>query len=228
MVIIAATVSAEACGGGAATSPSPSPQPSRLHFKAGPQILTFTGFALASDPSLPPCTPTGAPFAGTSVITQADLQQSGSQWIARSTAATGGGSLEVRINDTGNSSPIGDLINGTAQGSAIDAGAGLRPPNGVTATFSASSIVEGTVQRTAFFTMGRISGTISFSDGGSSPLSTGTCAAIQWMMQPTSGLFSLSGLEAAASSVSETPRIEQLGIRPPWGADPHGHRFPFY
>jgi hypothetical protein len=188
-----ALMCAVACGG-AGTSPSPSPQPSRLHFKAGAQILTFTGFAVSADPALPACTPTGAPFAGTSIIAPADLQQSGSQWVARSTAATGG-SLELRIDDTGNSSAVGDLITGSIQGSAIDTGATLRPANGVTATFVAPSIVDGTVQRTAFFTMGRITGTIRFSDGGSSPLSTGTCTAIQWMMQPASGLFPLLGLE---------------------------------
>jgi hypothetical protein len=195
VAVVSATVCAAACGGSATSpSPSPQPQPSRLHFKAGPQILTFTGFALSSDPTLPPCTPTGAPFAGTSIIAQADLQQSGSQWIARSTAATGG-SLELRIDDTGNSSVLGDLITGTVQGSAVDTGAAVRAPNGVTATFGSPSSVEGTVQRTAFLTTGRIAGTIRFSDGGSSPLSTGTCTAIQWMMQPASGLFAVIGLE---------------------------------
>src|SRR3954470_9166478 len=124
--LVTAMVCAAACGASTSPSPAPQPQPSRLHFKAGLQILTFTGFALSSDPALPPCTPTGAPFAGTSIIAQADLQQSGSQWIARSAAATGG-SLELRIEDTGNSSVVGDLITGTIQGSAMDAGVTPRP-----------------------------------------------------------------------------------------------------
>ncbi len=36
---------------------------------------------------------------------------------------------------------------------------------------------------------------LKVSDGGTSVLSTGTCAAVQWMMQPASGLFSLLAIE---------------------------------
>jgi len=132
-------------------------------------------------------------MAGTSVVAVADLQQSGSEWIARSTSSANG-TLELHLRDAGTFSVLGDPITGTAAGSAIDTGVALRPPNGVTATFIGASL-EGTVQRTAFLTTGRISGAIRFSDGGTSVLSTGTCAAVQWMMQPASGLFDLLAME---------------------------------
>jgi hypothetical protein len=80
---------------------------------------------------------------------------------------------------------------GTVQGTAVDAGEELRPPNGVTISVVAAATVEGTVQRAAFLTTGRIVGAIEFSDRTGA---TGTCSAIQWLMEPTSGIFGGLGL----------------------------------
>lgn len=192
LVLVAAAI-AWGCGGNGTPTPgSPTPVPSRLHFRAGPQILDVTGFGLSSDPLYPPCSPLGAPRAGTSVSTRIMLEQSGSDWIASSTSSSSG-TLRLRLIDTGSSSVVGDLVSGTIQGSGIDMGEESRPPKGVTATFTGAggaAILDGTVQRTAFLTTGRITGGIDFTDG----TSTGVCSAVQWLMSPVSGIFGLVGL----------------------------------
>lgn len=85
---------------------------------------------------------------------------------------------------------LGDGIVGSIEGSAIDVGSqgGVRPPIDVRVEFSGGdggASLEGVAARFASLSQGRITGAITFTD---SQNARGSCTAVQWMMQPVSGL----------------------------------------
>jgi hypothetical protein len=107
--------------GKSATAPSNGvslPGGGSLHFRSGPQTITFLGFGVSSDPQFPPCTPLGVPRRGTSITIEASLELVGSEWIARADPSVG--TLEICIPHQATSAVQGDLIVGTASGSARD------------------------------------------------------------------------------------------------------------
>ena len=86
---------------------------------------------------------------------------------------------------------------GSIRGSAHDLGldVGLEsplPPSGVRVEFSGSggsASLDGVVSRGAYLSQGRIAGAIAFTDSQNGRAS---CAAIQWLMQPASGVLPTS------------------------------------
>jgi hypothetical protein len=172
------------CGGATA----PSPEPSRLNLRAGPQLISFLAFAVSGDPQFPPCTPIAVPAGGTSISTRVMLEQSGSEWIARSSPPAAG-SLELRLHASGVSTLQGEVVEGTVRGFATDLGQQSREPVDVTMRIggqTGAAVLDGYVERSLFLASGRISGSISFSD---SQNAAATCTAVQWLMQPVAGIF---------------------------------------
>jgi hypothetical protein len=122
------------------------------------------------------------------------LEQSGSEWIARSSPSAG--ALEVRLRASGVSTLQGEAVQGTVRGFAIDLGQEPRAPVDVTMKIngqSQSAVLDGYVERTLVLAAGRIDGSISFSD---SQNATATCTAAQWLMQPAAGIFGAAAIAA--------------------------------
>jgi hypothetical protein len=194
---LAAVVAIAGCGSATSSSPTPSSTqaPSRLNLRAGPQLISFLAFASSRDPQFPPCTPVAVPAGGTSVATRVMLEQSGSEWIARSSPASAG-ALELRLRASGVSTLQGEAVEGTVRGFATDLGQEARAPVDVTMKIgdqSGAAVVDGYVERTLFLASGRIDGSISFSD---SQNATATCTAVQWLMQPAAGIFAQVAIAA--------------------------------
>lgn len=186
--VLVAAVAIAGCGHGTSPSPSPSQASNRLNLQAGPQLISFLAFGTSRDPQFLPCTPIAVPAGGTSVATRVMLEQSGSEWIARSSPPSAG-TLEIRLRGSGVSGLQGEGVEGTVRGVAVDLGQQFREPVDVTIRVggpTGAAALDGYVERALLLASGRISGSISFSD---SQNATATCTAVQWLMQPASGIF---------------------------------------
>lgn len=164
------------CGGPTA-GPSGTPGIS-VDLEPGLQNVSFTGLGISSDPQFPPCVPLGVPMSGTGVVTQVVLEMVGGNWIGNSPPGSGD-TLEIRLPGTGSVTGSGVEVIGTVTGSAADKGQQLRPPMDVRVTFDGSAAIDASGH--AGLLTGRISGTITFTD---SKNSTGTCTAVQFLMDP--------------------------------------------
>jgi hypothetical protein len=176
----------QACGS-SPSGPSEAPVGTPLHLKAGTQYLSFFGFNVSPYPEYPPCTPLFQPAAGTEIVTLVTLEQSGSEWVARSSFPEAG-TLELRLHGTG-LQIAGDGVSGSVRGRGIDQGSPLRGRRDVNVTLSGAngvSTLSGTASRGAYLVDGRTAGVITFSD---SMGLEAHCTAVQWMMQPTSGVL---------------------------------------
>ena len=153
-----------------------------LPLTAGRQLLTLSGFAISSDPSLPPCAPAGQPRDGTLVNTVVLLTSENGSWVARS--ALNFGTIELHLRPSG-TAVTGYGVTGTISGTAIDVGL-MGVPRDVQVTLGSSSSGAATFDgesnsKTSSFMVGRIAGAVRFSD---SQGVSSTCSAIQWSMQP--------------------------------------------
>ena len=167
-----------ACGSASPTAPEPITVP----LTPGLQLLTLTGFVFSVDPAFPPCTPAGQPRGGTSVATVVNLTANGREWVGRSASPTG--NVEMRFHGTGTSSS-GYTVEGTMTGFAIDLGLDgtlkdvrvtLASPSGT----GAATLDGSTASPVSTFIVGRVTGTVQYSDAEG----RSTCTAVQWSMQP--------------------------------------------
>jgi hypothetical protein len=178
MVVLAALTSLPGCGG---KSPIRA-DGSGLPLVPGQQLLTLTGFAASADPAFPPCSPVGLPRDGTSVNTVVILSTENGGWVARSSANLG--TIELRLRSDG-ASPTGYVVSGTITGAAVDVGLmGVTRDVRVTLASSgggAATFDGGTVSQSSSLIVGRVSGTVQFTD---SQGVSSTCQAVRWSMQP--------------------------------------------
>jgi hypothetical protein len=170
---------------GSASCGSPTNPSSNLNLRSGLQTVTFMGMSISSDPLLPACTPFATPPAGPRAVLRAMLQLQDGDWVARS--PSGEGTLELRLRETGTRGDLGAGVAGTIKGGGPDAGLfTFIPPRGVSVDLDGAggqAILDGEVWGSSYVS-GRISGRVTFSDTAGA---VGTCAAIQWMMQPAPG-----------------------------------------
>jgi hypothetical protein len=175
--ILAAVAGLLACG----SSPTAA-APSGLPFAEGRQLLTLSGFAISSDPALPPCAPIGQPRDGTSVNTVVMLANENGVWVARS--ALNLGTIELRLRAGANAAG-GYPVTGTITGTGLDIGL-MGVTRDVRVTFAsttggAATFDGETTSSSSSMIVGRISGAMRFAD---SQGVSSTCPAIQWTMQP--------------------------------------------
>ncbi|MEO7272373.1 MAG: hypothetical protein ABIX28_17550 [Vicinamibacterales bacterium] len=176
-MILAAVAGLLGCGG----SPTAA-DPGRLPLTEGRQLLTLSGFAVSSDPALPPCAPIGQPRDGTSVNTVVVLTTENGGWVARS--APDVGTIELRLR-AGATAATGYPVTGTISGTGIDIGL-MGVTRDVRVTFAsttggAATFDGETTTKSSSMIVGRMSGAMRFAD---SQGVSSTCAAIQWTMQP--------------------------------------------
>jgi len=166
---------------GCGSSPTAA-DPGGLPLVQGRQLLTLSGFAVSSDPALPPCAPIGQPRDGTSVNTVVVLTPENGGWVARS--ALDLGTIELRLR-AGANAAAGYPVSGTISGTGIDIGLmGVTRDVRVTfasATGGAATFEGETTSKSSPMVVGRMSGAMRFAD---SQGVSSTCAAIQWTMQP--------------------------------------------
>src|SRR5436190_5971894 len=93
--------------------------PDALPLTEGRQLLTLSGFAVSTDPSLPPCAPAGQPRDGASVNTVVLLTSENGSWVAR--AALNFGTIELHLRPSG-TAVTGYGVTGTIRGTGIDVG----------------------------------------------------------------------------------------------------------
>ena len=153
----------------------PSGGGSTLPLQKGQQTLDLTGFDISSDPEYPPCSNPGSPRPGKRVVTTVSLEQSGSDWIARSMAPDTTGTLELRFHGTGEIAMGGQNIVGTITGSARDV-----TIFDVRIDIAGTGQVSGRVTGVSL-TMGKLAGTLAFADSAGAG---GTCPAVAFLMSP--------------------------------------------
>jgi hypothetical protein len=142
-----------------------------------PQRLDLTGFDISFDPDFPVCSNIGSPRSGKHVVTSVLLEQTGCEYIARSTAPDTTGTLELRFRRTGEFAMGGETIVGTMTGSARDV-----TNSDVRIDIAGTAQVSGRVNSLRL-TFGRVSGTMTFADGAGVG---GTCTAVTLYMSPES------------------------------------------
>jgi hypothetical protein len=174
---VAAAAGLMACG----SSPTAS-SPSSLPLTEGRQLLTFSGFVVSSDPSLPPCAPAGQPRDGTSVNTVVMLTNENGVWVGRS--ALNFGTIELRLRSGANAT-AGYPVTGTITGTGMDIGL-MGVTRDVRVTFAsagggAATFDGETTSKSSSMFVGRVTGAMRFAD---SQGVSSTCPAIQWTMQP--------------------------------------------
>jgi len=155
--------------------------PTGLPLAEGRQLLTLSGFAVSTDPSLPPCAPPGQPRDGTSVNTVVMLTNENGMWVGRS--ALNLGTIELRLRAEAKASDVYP-VTGTISGTGIDIGL-MGVTRDVRVTFASSgggaATFDGEASSSSTMIVGRMSGALRFAD---SQGVSSTCSAIQWTMQP--------------------------------------------
>ena len=153
-----------------------------MPISAGKYSGRFLGFAFSSS-GVPVCTPVLVPPAGTSVVTDLDIQLEQGQWVGR-TSASVAGTLVLNLSDAGGFERNGQTMVGTIRGWAVDLGFDPVPAKNVRMTVEGTSpdqpaTIEGLVLNGGRFLSGDITGTIRFTD--STP-AFGTCPWIQFTL----------------------------------------------
>jgi hypothetical protein len=177
LLIVAGATAVAACG----SSPTAA-APAGVPLSEGRQLLTLSGFAASSDPTLPPCAPIGQPRDGTSVNTIVMLTNENGVWVGRS--ALNLGTIELRLR-AGATAAAGYPVTGTISGTGFDIGL-MGVTRDVRVTFAsttggAATFDGETTSKSSSMVVGRVSGALRFSD---SQGVASTCPAIQWTMQP--------------------------------------------
>ena len=140
-----------------------------------PQRLDLTGFDFSFDPDFPVCSNIGSPRSGKHVVTSVLLEQTGCEYIARSTAPDTTGTLELRFRRTGEFAMGGETIVGTITGSARDV-----TVHDVRIDIAGTAQVSGRVNSLRL-TFGQLSGSMRFADSAGVG---GTCTAVKLYMSP--------------------------------------------
>jgi hypothetical protein len=172
----------ETASGPTGPSPGLTPSSTLLPLQPGPYLMNLTGFAASSGSDVPLCSPPGIPRDGTNVLTSVDLQQEGTEFVARGRD----GSLTLRIRGTsGTFFRAG--VEGDILGSARDEGsAPVLLPRDIHISIAgegntaAPARVEGTSDSGRFL-WGQIVGAVTFSEGSGA---SSTCSTINWTLQP--------------------------------------------
>ncbi len=142
----------------------------------GPYWLELIGFAISSDPEVPPCQPPVTVL--TAVRLRVDMTQEGALWVGRSPA--GIGDLELKIK--GDQEVVGGFeVSGSVKGTELDTE--TRPVSDISIRFGGATgaSVKGEAERSGRFIRGTMSGDIQYSNAAGS---TTRCTAIIWSLQP--------------------------------------------
>ena len=142
----------------------------------GPYWLDVIGFAISTDPDVPPCLAPVTAF--TFVRVRLDVTKEGALWVARSPSAFG--DLELRIRGDGEVTG-GTEVSGSVRGTALDTE--TRPVSDVRVRIGAATAasVEGLAERTGRFIRGTFFGDIQYIN---SVGNITQCTAVIWTLQP--------------------------------------------
>ena len=138
--------------------------------------LDVTGYAISTNPEVPPCLPPVTVF--THVRLRLDVRMEGGLWVGRSTSA---GDLELRI--LGDNETVGGFeVTGSASGTALDTE--TKPISDVSVrlagTAGSAAAVKGLAERTGRYVSGTIAGDIQYFNS----VGSARCTAAIWSLQP--------------------------------------------
>ena len=165
-MIAAAALVVSGCQSGSAGT-GPTPPGSSSPFPLGHYTLEVDGFGLSTDPTVPVCTPLGAPPEGTDVGTGVNLTQDGQDWVVQSLDAALG-SVDLRFHETA-STLTRTSFAGAAQGIALNLDQTFPASTGLQFSFTASpgaspAVVTATIDPGDETIVGSATGSMSFTD----------------------------------------------------------------